>query len=85
MRTPTADDILMLVTNISNCGLQFTTFGSHALKINQQIHVAFTLDDQKKTEINKHVLVQSITDNIIGCRFADNEPLEQGLRFYLFP
>jgi hypothetical protein len=85
MRTPTADDILMLVTNISNCGLKFTTFGSLALKINQQIHVAFTLDDQKKTEINKHVLVQSITDNIIGCRFADNEPLEQGLRFYLFP
>lgn len=85
METPADGDMHMLVTNISNGGLQFTTIGNHALKVNQQLHIAFTLDDQKQTEISKDVIVHSVTDNIIGCRFAGNEPLGQGLRFYLFP
>lgn len=75
----------MVVTNISCGGFQFTIPGSHTLKVGQQIRITFTLDDRKQTEISKRVIVQSITDNIIGCRFADDEPLEQALRFYLFP
>ena len=85
METPAACNIPMLVTNLSNGGLQFTTIDSHALKVNQQLHIVFTLDDQKQTEISKGVIVHSVTDNIIGCRFDGNEPLEQRLRYYLFP
>jgi hypothetical protein len=73
------------VTNISAGGLQFTTADNHSFEVGQKAQITFTLDDRKKTEINKLVIVQSVTDNIIGCRFASNEPLEQGLRFYLFP
>jgi len=86
MQTPAAGDNHMLVTNISCGGLQFTMpDSSHALKVDQQLQVTFTLDDRKQTEISKRVIVHSVTDTIIGCRFATNEPLEQGLRFYLFP
>jgi hypothetical protein len=75
----------MQVTNISSGGVQFTTPGSHAIEVGQQIQIVFTLDDRKKTEISKRVIVQSIVGNIINCRFSGDETLEQGLRFYLFP
>jgi len=75
----------MLVTNISSGGLQFTAIHGHTLKVNQQILVTFTLDNQKQTEIIKRIIVLSVTGNIIGCRFDGNEPLEHELRFYLFP
>ena len=77
----------MHVTNISSGGLQFTTPGSHIhnIKIGDQARITFTLDDRKQTKIDKQVIVQSINGNIIGCRFAATESLEQGLRFYLFP
>jgi len=75
----------MQVTNISCGGLQFTTPGSHAIEVGQQARITFTLDDRKKTEINKQVIIESVPDNIINCRFASNETLEQGLRFYVFP
>ena len=75
----------MQVTNISCGGLQFTTPGSHAIEVGDQARIVFTLDDRKQTEINKKVIVQSISGNIVGCQFASNETLEQGLRFYLFP
>ncbi|MBW6521138.1 MAG: PilZ domain-containing protein [Desulfoarculaceae bacterium] len=85
MQAPSVGDDHMEVTNISGGGLQFTIPDSHALKIGQEVQVTFTLDDRQQTEISKGVIVHSVTGNIIGCRFAGNEPLEQGLRFYLFP
>jgi hypothetical protein len=75
----------MQVTNLSCGGLQFSTHVRHALEVGQQIRITFTLDDKKQTEISKLVIMQSITNNIIGCRFAGDAPLEQALRFYLFP
>lgn len=85
MQAPAMDIGQMLVTNISCGGLQFITPGRHAIEVGQQARIAFNLDDRHQTKINKRVIIQSATDNIIGCRFANNEPLEQGLRFYLFP
>ncbi len=85
METPTTGCGHMLVTNISCGGLQFTTPGSHAIVVGDQARVTFTLDDRNQTKIDKRFIVHSISGNIIGCRFAHNESLEQGLRFYLFP
>lgn len=85
MHTPAAGMGHMQVNNISAGGLQFTTPGDHDIEIGQQAQISFTLDDRKHTQINKRVIVQSVTDHTIGCRFDSNEPLEQGLRFYLFP
>jgi len=85
MEAPSAGCGHIQVTNISCGGLQFTTPGSHAIEVGDQARITFTLDDPKQTEIDKRVIVQSIAGNIIGCRFASNEPLKRGLRFYLFP
>lgn len=75
----------MQVTNISCGGLQFTTPGKHHIEVGQRALINFTLDDRKQTKITKEVIIQSVTDNVIGCQFASKAPLEQGLRFYLFP
>lgn len=85
MQEPSVGCGHMQITNLSCGGLQFTTPGDHAIEVGQQAQITFTLDDRKHTQISKRVIVQSVADNIIGCRLADNEPLEQGLRFYLFP
>ncbi len=75
----------IVIINVSCGGVQFTTSGSHTFKVGQEARISFTLDDRKHTEVSKRVIVQTVNDNIIGCKFADNETLEQGLRFYLFP
>lgn len=85
MKSPDGDSYPVIVTNISLGGLQFTLLSRDAIEMGQQGHITFTLDDRKETEINKRVIVQSTNDNIIGCRFPDDETLEPGLRFYLFP
>ncbi|MDD3814907.1 MAG: hypothetical protein PHZ02_09690 [Desulfocapsaceae bacterium] len=85
MQAPASGNGYMLITNLSCGGLQFTTPGDHAIEVGQHAQISFTLDDRKQTKITKHAIIQSVAGNIIGCRFADDEPLEQGLRFYLFP
>jgi len=75
----------MQVTNLSTGGLQFATSSDHTIEVGQQVQVSFTLDDRKQTEIIKNVTIQSVNGSIIGCQFVENEPLEQALRFYLFP
>ncbi len=85
MQAPATGCGYMQVTNISSGGLQFTTPGRHAIEIGDQARITFTLDDRRQTEIDKRVIVQSISGNVVGCQFASNETLEQGLRFYLFP
>lgn len=85
MQAPAFGDGHMLITNLSCGGLQFTTSGNHSIEVGQKAQISFTLDDRKKSNIKKNIIVQSVAGNIIGCRFADNETLEQGLRFYLFP
>lgn len=85
MQSPATGGGHVLISNLSCGGLQFITTGHHHIEVGQRARISFTLDDQKRSEITKHVIIQSVTDKIVGCRFAKNEPLEQGLRFYLFP
>jgi hypothetical protein len=53
--------------------------------VGQHAYISFTLDDRKLTQISKRVTIQSVAKHTIGCQFDSSEPLEQGLRFYLFP
>jgi hypothetical protein len=66
-------------------GLQFVTSNDHAIETGHKARVVFTLDDRNQTELIKNVVIQSVNGHVIGCRFAEGEPLEQALRFYLFP
>lgn len=85
MKAPATGRGHMQVTNISTGGLRFTIPGRHTIKVGDQVRVTFTLDNLKQTEIDKRVIVQSIAGHIISCQFTSDEPLEQDLRFYLFP
>ncbi|KAF0190189.1 MAG: PilZ domain-containing [Desulfobulbaceae bacterium] len=82
---PASGDGHMQVTNLSTGGLQFITSSKHTIEVGQQVRVSFTLDDRKQTEIIIIVTIQSVNGSVIGCQFVGNEPLEQALRFYLFP
>jgi hypothetical protein len=85
IEAPASGNGHMQVTNISLGGLQFITSDNHAIETGQKARVAFTLDDRHQTELTKNVIIQSVNGHVIGCRFAEGEPLEQALRFYLFP
>lgn len=85
MHAPAIGDGQLQVSNISLGGLQFITSDDHTIETGQKARVAFILDDRKQTEIIKNVIIQSVNGHVIGCQFAEGEPLEQGLRFYLFP
>lgn len=75
----------ILITNISCGGLQFTLTGRHTIEPGLHARITFNLDDRKQSEISKMVAIQSINGHTFGCQFVGQEPLEQALRFYLFP
>lgn len=85
MQAPAFGSGVMQITNISSGGLQFVTTYDHTIELGQKARVNFTLDDRNHTELTKNVIVQSVNDRVIGCRFAEGEYVEQALRFYLFP
>ena len=85
MQTPAMDISHILITNVSCGGIQFTKPANHTIKVDQEARVSFTLDDRNQTQISKRVIVQTVADDSIGCRFVDDKHLEKELRFYLFP
>lgn len=75
----------VLITNISCGGLQFIRTGVHTFVVGQRTSITFALDDIKRTELTKIITICSISGCFFGCQFSKLEPLEQSLRFYLFP
>ena len=75
-----------LVVNISLTGLGLIVAG-HGLKIGDGLRVRFTLDDKKKSEIDRIVLIRVIEHNYIGCEFNDDAyyQYDKTLGFYLMP
>ena len=71
------------IKNISQGGLGFTISGFNNIEIGHRLLVTFQLDDRKKTPLKKEVVVQSISDNFIGCRFASGQAYEKEIGFYL--
>jgi len=71
------------IKNISQGGLGFTVSGVNTIEKGHRLLVAFELDDKRKTPMKKEVVVQSVTDNFIGCRFTSTQLYEKELGFYL--
>lgn len=82
---PASGGGLMNITNISRSGMGFTVSGIHTIKIGDNARVAFTLDNRKKTKLNKQVTIRSIDKDYIGCEFVDQQAFEKDLGFYLQP
>ena len=74
---------LMKVKNISRSGVGFTVSGIHAIQPGQKARIEFTLNNRKKTKLDKKVAIISVSGNFIGCTFLDDQPFEKDLGFFL--
>ena len=75
----------MVVKNISRTGIGFTTLSMHNLKKNDKVRIKFTLDDRKRSEIDKEIIVRMVNGKFIGGEFADPDLFDKALGFYLMP
>jgi hypothetical protein len=75
----------IFVQNLSKKGIGFTTFSNHKLSQGDEIKVVFTLDDQKKSKVEKHAVVRNTESNYVGCEFTGKDDHDKNLAFYLMP
>lgn len=73
----------MTVINLSRNGIGFTVSGIHAIEAGQKAQIKFTLDNPKKTVLEKEVKIIAVNNNLIGCAFLDDLQFEKDLGFYL--
>lgn len=76
---------LVIVVNVSLAGVCFELQGRHALSIGDKGTLRFTLDDQKKTVLEKELTVRAISANQISCEFIEDTAYQKELGFYLLP
>jgi hypothetical protein len=85
-RLPARDDWhSMTVKNISSSGIGFETYNPHDLVKGDAVRVRFALDDAKRSEIEREVIVRVVKDRYIGCEFSDPDLYDKTLGFYLMP
>ena len=75
----------IMVRNISLSGIGFTTLIKHNLKQGDKVKLKFTLDDKRRSEIEKNGVVRVVNDKSIGCQFTDPDQQDEALGFYLMP
>jgi hypothetical protein len=75
----------IIVRNISRSGIGFTTLTKHNLKQGDKITLKFTLDDKRRSEIEKNGVVKVVNEKSIGCQFTGSDQQDDPLGFYLMP
>jgi len=83
IKPPGGDSGIMTVKDISQGGVGIHVSGFHTLQVGYILSLSFNLDDRKNTPLTKEVHIQSVLNNVIGCRFAGNQLYEKELGFYL--
>ena len=74
----------MKIKNLSLTGLCFEVTGLHDIRVGLKAMLTFTLDDRKKTRINKQVTIRSVRGGVIGVEFHQDQAFEKDLGFYLY-
>ncbi len=79
--------ISMSIKNVSKGGIGITYPGQISLKIGEEYEVKFSLDDAKKTIIQRKIIVRLIEGSYVGCQFSEPglHEQEKALGFYLMP
>jgi len=75
----------IIVRNISLSGIGFITLTKHNLKQGDKVKLKFTLDDKRRSEIEKNGVVRVVNDKSIGCQFTGSDQQDEALGFYLMP
>ena len=75
------------IVNISLTGLGLLVFSGHGVKRGDRLRVRFTLDDKKKSEIDRKLIARVVRKDYIGCEFVDDayHTYDKILGFYLLP
>lgn len=77
------DSWKVAIVDISLGGACLELSGENTIKVGDQGTLRFVLDDQKKTSLVKPVIIKSVSNDRIGCQFAENKDFEKELGFYL--
>jgi hypothetical protein len=57
------------IRNISVDGLEFSSMDVQTFKVDDELTVEFTLDDDQRSEITKEVIVRDVRKTSVGCEF----------------
>jgi hypothetical protein len=84
MTPPASGTGQVKIKNLSLTGLCFEVAGFHDIRVGLKAMLTFTLDDRKKTQINKQVTIRSVRGREIGVEFHQDQAFEKDLGFYLY-
>ena len=75
----------IIVTNVSVSGLEFTSLDVPTFKVDDELTLEFTLDDEHRSEIRKQAIVRDIRTKSVGCEFpgAGEYAFDGPLGFYV--
>ncbi|BBO91228.1 PilZ domain-containing protein [Desulfosarcina ovata] len=79
------DTGLMSVVDISTTGLKLKMGVPRTLPIGMQLRVEFQLDDNKRTPMEKRVIVRNVSGPYVGVAFHSDDLDDPALGFYLMP
>ena len=66
-------------------GAGFSALGRHRIEKNARLILGFTLDNPKRTWIEKIGVVQLVDGSYLGLRFEEPASTDRELGFYLMP
>jgi hypothetical protein len=75
----------VVVQNLSRKGIGFTTLAKHNLRNGDQVEVAFTLDNEKRSRIEKRAVIRTVNGSYVGCELTEKGRQDAVLGFYLMP
>ena len=59
----------IVIKNISVSGLEFSSMDVHNIKVEDELTIEFSLDNEQRSEIIKDVIVKDVRKNSVGCEF----------------
>jgi hypothetical protein len=73
----------MRVVDISQTGLKLKLNVARNFKEGDMLRVEFHLDDNRRTFLDKQVIVRNVRKNMVGTSFGPNEREDPNIGFYL--
>ena len=75
----------LIIQDISVIGLSFASLDLKNFKVDDELSVEFTLDDEHRTEISKKIIVKDVRKRSAGCEYESAEEVAFGspLGYYI--
>lgn len=83
VQTETDGKGFITVKDLSFSGLGFEVEKYHDIEVDDVLGVRFILNDKRKTEIRRTVVVKNVRGRFIGAEFCDSQIFDMDLGYYL--